>query len=123
MRQRVDRSPVLRRKGGKAEAVERGENLVGRSYPLYQRPWHFATSHRIMKQHVGLRLWRRRGLCFAFRGMVYCVANPFYIALPSPQPLVRRLYPPRDSAPRPRYTRIGIRWLLLTSHVEQRRHV
>lgn len=42
--------------------------------PLSKGPWHFATSQRIMKQHVGLRLYWRQGSCFASRRIVYCAA-------------------------------------------------
>ena len=46
-------------------------------HPLYQRTWHFATSHRIMKQRVGGfgygQFWLGAGavFCFALK-MVYC---------------------------------------------------
>lgn len=61
------------------ERVERRRDIewarrARHGHPLYQRPWHFATSQRIMKQHVGLRLYWRQGSCFASQRIVYCAA-------------------------------------------------
>lgn len=70
--------PRVMAKGWKVAAAVHIEWALARArhgHPLYQRPWHFATSHRIMKQHVGLRLYWRQGPCFASRRIVYCAAR------------------------------------------------
>lgn len=87
MRQRVDRSPVLRRKGGKAEAVERGENLVGRGYPPLSKA--LALCH--VAPHNEAARWAS---VMAAPGLVFCLP---WNGLLCREPVLHR--PPIPSTP------------------------
>lgn len=61
-------------------------------------------------------------LGFGYSGAVACVlpSVEWFIVSRGPKPTPTRLFLLETA---PRYTRTGIRWPLLTSHVEQKRHV